>query len=943
MRKISIVFLAAAMVMSAACVKEQPALNDGKFSLSVSISSEAPAPLEVKTHLAATVENNQRKVYWSNGDAIAVNGVASSVLSGLADNAASATFTFASAPGAVPYKLVYPAGIYTDATHVTLPATQTYASGTFADGMFPMAGYSADGSNLSVHHLCAVLKVNILRKVGEGADEHDLVSASFRGLAGEQVSGSFILDYKNATLTGASSADADKQVKVTKVLSTSTSTVATYYLVVPAGTYAGGIAIDIQDKGGDLMTISKAASVTLEAGKLYDMQEVAYERTGDAPADIIITTAQELIDFATDYNAGNISGDNLVVALGNDITFDATTSADFVATGGIGAGGSSDPLFNGLFNGAGYSIKNLSSSVPVFARVGANGSVKNLKIASSCTFTQSETVSANLYLAAVAGYCKGNITDCENAAAVTCSSSAHSTNILYIGGVVARQNTSGTISGCQNSGTVLCTNASGSGNIYMGGIAGAVERPESGNSANIQNCTNLGLVKNGLDSSEPAQACVLHMGGVVGWINSTASSSKMTVSGLVNMGNVTKTNAAKETVGNTVLVAGIVGGVHGATVSTASGVVVFKNCRVSGCTLSNGAFNNLSGYGQAPHTGGFIGIARGENANDITFSDNCFVRNVDVKTRRGFGAGFASFVQGATLNGCNVLSSSLQGSLGQLRWGGGLVGYLRGNCTLQNCIVTLTKDATHSLWGRADGNTGNNVIVGGLVGNMSSSTNTITGCKAYVDLMYVEKADPDTHGWLIGSAGGDLTVTDCGWGGTFGSGTASLELNNSNYSTYMCGSGAPATESGSFYWDGSDAPAGSTVETITISDYDSEWTNNTEHPVITKGNVTLTASGNEGTQNGVFYTGTPSRWHFYQARGGRLTISVPAGHTLVSATFTYSKKNTGDVLLAPDGTTQISSGSSYPLSGSSATFSVGNNDNLTNGQVRFEVISVEYE
>ena len=89
MRKISIVFLAAAMVMSAACVKEQPALNDGKFSLSVSISSEAPAPLEVKTHLAATVENNQRKVYWSNGDAIAVNGVASSVLSGLADNAAS--------------------------------------------------------------------------------------------------------------------------------------------------------------------------------------------------------------------------------------------------------------------------------------------------------------------------------------------------------------------------------------------------------------------------------------------------------------------------------------------------------------------------------------------------------------------------------------------------------------------------------------------------------------------------------------------------------------------------------------------------------------------------------------------------------------------------------------------------------------------------------------
>ena len=237
MRKISILLFAAAMgLLAASCVKEQPVGNDGKFSLTVSISAEKPAPLEVKTYLGATVENNKRKVYWSNGDAIAVNGVASSALSGLADNAASASFTFASAPGAVPYKLVYPAGIYTDATHVTLPATQTYKSGTFADGMFPMAGYSADGSNISVHHLCAALKVNILRKSGSGADEHDLVSATFRGLANEQVSGNFTIDYQNATLTGASSAEADKKVKVARALTTSTSTAASYYLVVPAGT-----------------------------------------------------------------------------------------------------------------------------------------------------------------------------------------------------------------------------------------------------------------------------------------------------------------------------------------------------------------------------------------------------------------------------------------------------------------------------------------------------------------------------------------------------------------------------------------------------------------------------------------------------------------------------------------------------------------------------------
>lgn len=946
MRKISIIFLAAAMgLLAASCVKEQPAGNDGKFSLTVSISSESPAPLEVKTYLGSTVENNKRKVYWSNGDAIAVNGVASVVLSGLADNTASATFAFASAPGAVPYKLLYPAGIYADATHVTLPATQNYASGTFADGMFPMAGYSADGSNIAVHHLCAVLKVNVLRKTGEGADVHDLVSASFRGLSGEQVSGSFSIDYQNATLTGASSADADKLVKVAHQYTTSVSEAVSYYLVVPARTYASGIAIDIQDKGGDLMTVSKAASITLEAGKLYDLQEVAYERTGDAPADIIITTAEELIQFAQDYNAGNYADANPLVALGNDITFDASTSADFVATGGIGAGGSSDPMFNGLFNGAGYSINGLTSSVPVFARVGGNGNVKNLKIASTCSFTYSETIASNLYLAAVAGYCKGNITDCENSAPVTCSTSAHSTNVLYIGGVVARQNTSGTISGCKNSGTVLCTSDDGAGDIYMGGIAGAVERPDSGNSANIQNCTNLGLVKNGLDSGEPVQSCVLHMGGVVGWINSTASSSKLTVSGLVNMGNVTKTNnGSRDNTGYTVVLGGVVGGVHGATVSTASGVVVFKNCRVSGCTLSNGAFNNKDGYGQAPHTGGFVGIARGENDNDITFTDNSFVRYVDVKTRRGFGSGFASFAQGATLNGCNVISCSVQSSLGQMRWGGGLVAYLRGNCTLQNCIVTLTKDATHSLWGRGDSSNPNSVNVGGLVGNISNSTNTITGCKAYVSLMCVQNANPDAHGWLIGSAGGTLTVTDCGWGGTYGSGSASLTLDSSNFANYMCGSGAPTTESGSFYWDGSDAPTGSTVETINIATYASAhgWTTGgSESPqTITQGNVTLTASNDDGqTLNGNYNT----QWRFYQARGGGLTVSVPAGYSLVKVTITYPSGNNGGVLIAPDGVTQLSSGTACSLSGTSAMFTIGSSTGKTNGRIDITQIVVEYE
>ena len=101
----------------------------------------------------------------------------------------------------------------------------------------------------------------------------------------------------------------------------------------------------------------------------------------------------------------------------------------------------------------------------------------------------------------------------------------------------------------------------------------------------------------------------------------------------------------------------------------------------------------------------------------------------------------------------------------------------------------------------------------------------------------------------------------------------------------------------------------------------------------------LLSNADGQSQNGNYNT----QWRFYQARGGGLTVSVPAGRSLVSATFTYTVTNTG-ILLAPDGSTQIPSGTKYLLSGgTSAFFTLGNTGSATNGQCRFTEISVEYE
>ena len=122
------------------------------------------------------------------------------------------------------------------------------------------------------------------------------------------------------------------------------------------------------------------------------------------------------------------------------------------------------------------------------------------------------------------------------------------------------------------------------------------------------------------------------------------------------------------------------------------------------------------------------------------------------------------------------------------------------------------------------------------------------------------------------------------------------------------------------------------------------WENGKNYETVEIGAVTMKASWEGDSPNGVYYVGespTLDDWRFYQARKGGLTISVPSGHTLVKAKFTYTNKNNG-VLIAPDGETNVPSGEAISLSGQSATFTVGS-PTATNGQARINKIEIEYK
>ena len=112
-------------------------------------------------------------LYWSEGDKIAINGVASAPLAASADGQTSATFSF---DGTLerPFHIVYPApadgfvaattGLYP----VTFPATQNYTVGTFESGTAPMYGYAAAAAEgeevlpaVEIHHLTGILRLAV--------------------------------------------------------------------------------------------------------------------------------------------------------------------------------------------------------------------------------------------------------------------------------------------------------------------------------------------------------------------------------------------------------------------------------------------------------------------------------------------------------------------------------------------------------------------------------------------------------------------------------------------------------------------------------------------------------------------------------------------------------------------------------------------------------------
>ncbi|MBR5704314.1 MAG: hypothetical protein IKX45_08705 [Bacteroidales bacterium] len=706
MRKNRIIFLFAAIALLAGCAKEEKIgpVGDG-HSLTVSLG-------QTKTHMENNV-GTAHKIFWSNGDKIRVNGNESAALDGLGDDVRTATFEFATPLSSTPYNIIYPSSIYTDETHVTLPAVQDYRAGGFAEGMYPMAGYSADGSTVTINHLCSIIKVSVKRATGGSADTDNLVSVTFKGKNNEQVSGSFTVNYSGATLTGASAAAADKEVRVVKNSTTSTSTAVDYYIVVPAQNYTAGFDIIIQDVNGDIQTKS-AGAINMAAGKMYTPDEFAFEPTGMATG-IEIATAEDLIAFATAYNNNEYAelGQALIATITSDIAFDATTSAAFNGTNGIGTddnGKGGTNHFNGIFNGGNHIISGLEATVPMFSSIGANGTVSNLTLDNTCSFAFTHANTSEGMFGAIAGYHKGTLDNVKAAADVSLVAVADVTEMTTLGGLVGYANGGKLQNGCEYSGLISTPDGfKSTGKLIIGGMVGRFKNSGSIADSNFKGAINNAAQITSTDVNNP----YLIIGGIAGYVDGGASVTSCTtttehadVASAYDGFNGKIVN--KTTIAYHSAQGGIVGELNNGTVSSCTNAATIatsifkasadtsrymKTGGIVGKSNANGAITGCTNNGSVQHRSNpkyqDLGGIAGYNAGTITdCTNNAAINQMSsgVGTKAGryvclggvIGENIADNKVSNVHNTANVEISSLEDNTISTECLGGVIGYNKG-------------------------------------------------------------------------------------------------------------------------------------------------------------------------------------------------------------------------------------------------------------------------
>ncbi len=413
------------------------------------------------------------------------------------------------------------AGIIAEKSAVTIRNCRSYASVTGCFGIGGIVGIVENGASLTVERctnygtvLSAYTGGGIVGQVGENrwknngakADIQNCYNRGTIGGAGAWGLGGIVGSYrlggtdKQNTIVNCYNAGKVAELAASGAVYGSICetglTLENVYFLDTVNTRAGGVFTDDGSDTAGTVTGSAAAKSdsSMKADDFAAALGAAFANDTDGKNDgypvltgqhapgeeapvragLEIKTADELKAFADRVNGGE-SFTNKTVMLTAHI--DLSGIEDWTPIG------TERSQFNGVFDGQGYVIDNLSSTKGgLFGYARQNAVIRNVGVASG-----EINVKNRSFVGGILGYSNGaDIQNCYNGADV--SSGGYGG---YCGGIVGtvRDGGSSTISGCFNSGSI-------SGHSDIGGIVGHLATDSNGTSVHVllTDCYNLGTV-----------------------------------------------------------------------------------------------------------------------------------------------------------------------------------------------------------------------------------------------------------------------------------------------------------------------------------------------------------------------------------------------------------------------------------------------------------------
>ena len=247
--------------------------NDLTENTSIEKCSKFTISLEnTRTSLGEKVGESY-PVFWSEGDRLVINGVASNEAVIDASNRSVATFEMAASVSA-PYNIVYPYSekLAGSSAKVLFPAEQEYTEGTFAQGCAPMCAYATKSNDVKLNHLAAILRLPVTSAT-EGIVLKKVVITSTEEA---KLSGEFDVNCATATLEASENASNSTTYLLPDNFTLSKEAASIFHIAVPSGNL-GLCSVEFIEASGAKMSCRWNGDNT-QAGVVKEFKNITYKR-----------------------------------------------------------------------------------------------------------------------------------------------------------------------------------------------------------------------------------------------------------------------------------------------------------------------------------------------------------------------------------------------------------------------------------------------------------------------------------------------------------------------------------------------------------------------------------------------------------------------------------------------------------------------------------------